>query len=115
VDRSASSLSRDNIKRSIIEFIEEDPKQQPTVEITKSTTHELEVFMKFSNIIEIHLNDMSCVLGRVKAEFIRLMTRRYGDAERASEALGDLVDDVKQFLLILKQTVVDFYSLGSFA
>ncbi len=71
--------------------------------------------MKFSNILEIHLNDATCVLGRIKAEFIKVMARKYSDAEVASAALGDFVDDVKQFLLLMKQGVVDYYGLASFA
>lgn len=71
--------------------------------------------MKFSNILEIHLNDSSYVLGRIKSEFIKVISRKYNDPEAASAALGDFVDDVKQFLLLMKQGVVDYYGLGSFA
>jgi hypothetical protein len=71
--------------------------------------------MKFSNILEIHLNDAACVLGRIKAEFIKVMGRKYSDPVAASVVLGDFVDDVKQFLLLMKQGVVDYYGLGSFA
>jgi hypothetical protein len=114
VDRCPSGLSRDNVRRSVIEFIDEGQSQTQS-QITKSTAHELEVFMKFSNILEIHLkNNSDCALGRVKGEFIKIMTRKYGNAETASGALNDLVDDVKQFLLILKQAVVDYYALPSF-
>lgn len=42
------------------------------------------------------------------------MGNKYGDALRASQNLMDFVDDIKQFLLILKQGVVDYYGLASF-
>lgn len=71
--------------------------------------------MKFSNILEIHLNDPTCVLGRVKIEFIKVMARKYNEPVVASGALGDFVDDIKQFLLLIKQGVVDYYGLASFA
>ena len=71
--------------------------------------------MKFSSILEIHLNDMSCILGRVKSEFIKLMVKKYGETAKEAAAVTNFVDDVTQFLIILKLGVMDYYSLSTFA
>lgn len=58
---------------------------------------------------------MSCILGRVKSEFIKLMIKKYGEASKEAATITDVVDDVTQFLIILKLGVMDYYNLASFA
>lgn len=70
--------------------------------------------MRFSSILEIHLNDMNCILGRVKSEFIKIMVKKYGETSKGT-TITDFVDDVTQFLIILKLGVMDYYNLSSFA
>ena len=71
--------------------------------------------MKFSNILEIHLNDYNHILGKVKYQYIKLIIKKYSDVQQASRRIEDFVDDIKQFLLILKLSIIDFYNLYSFA
>ena len=41
------------------------------------------------------------------------MNNKYSDASKAKD-IGDFVDDVTQFLILLKFGVIDYYSLQSF-
>lgn len=82
-------------------------------EVSKQAAKHLEAFLKFSMILEKHLADPQCVLGQIKRRFVEFIIRNYSDysAGRVSE----LVDSVNQFLKILKEAVIDYYNLNSFA
>jgi hypothetical protein len=43
------------------------------------------------------------------------MLRKYGDIQKTNMHINDFVDDVSQFLIILKFGVMDYYNLPSFA
>lgn len=43
--------------------------------------------MKFSNVLEIHLNDNNNILGKVKSEYIKLIIKKYSDIEQASRKI----------------------------
>lgn len=82
--------------------------------ISKSITVELNSFMKFSNIIERHLNDPNCVIGTIKHSFIKFMVLRYRDHSKIMLEVDDFVKNIKVFLSLLKETVNDYYNLNSF-
>jgi hypothetical protein len=84
-------------------------------EISRQTARDLEVFLKFSMILERHLGDINCMLGRIKRLFIVYMEKTHRDTVAASLRIGDFIDSIKQFLVILREAVIDFYNLGSFA
>lgn len=65
-------------------------------------------------LLERHLGDVGCMLGRVKRLFVLYMEKTYRDPEASSVRMGDFTDDIKQFLVVLREAVVDYYSLGSF-
>jgi hypothetical protein len=46
--------------------------EAPSLEqdVSKEAALELEIFLKFSNILERHLADLNCVLGRIKKTFV---------------------------------------------
>jgi len=41
--------------------------------------------------------------------------KNFGDVKESSEQIGDYVDSIKQFLMILREAVIDYYVLRSFA
>ena len=83
-------------------------------EISKQTAKDLEVFIKFSMILEKHLGDENCMLGRIMRLFIIFIEMNFNDAITASKNIQSLVDNVKQFLVILKEAVIGYYNLNSF-
>ena len=40
-------------------------------------TKELNIFMKFSNILERHFNDTKCIIGQIKNSFVKYMLNKY--------------------------------------
>ncbi len=83
-------------------------------EVTQQSARDLEVFLKFSMLLERHLGDVGCMLGRIKRLFVLYMEKTYRNPTAASERMGDFTDDIKQFLVVLREAVVDYYGLGSF-
>ena len=84
-------------------------------EISKQTAKDLEVFLKFSMILERHMADISCMLGRIKRLFIVYVEKTYRDPIATSQNIGNFVDNIKQFLMILKEAVIDYYNLNTYA
>ncbi len=109
--KSDSNISSSNVKKS---FIGLDDNEFSKEKVSKQTTHELQIFIKFCSILEIHFNNPSCILGKVKQEFIKIMSNKYGDLSKP-KIIGDFVDDICQFLILLKLGVMDYYHLSSFA
>jgi hypothetical protein len=66
-------------------------------------------------ILERHLSDQDCILARIRRLFLSHFEETYRDTEYAGLRAGDFVDDVKQFLVLLRESVFDFYNLASFA
>jgi len=48
------------------------------------------------------MNDLNCMLGRIKRLFILYIEKTFRDPIKTSLKIGYLVDHVKQFLNILK-------------
>lgn len=55
------------------------------------------------------------MLGRIKRLFIVYIEKTYRDTVAASLRMGDFTDNVKQFLVVLREAVIDYYDLASFA
>jgi hypothetical protein len=66
-------------------------------------------------ILERHLGDIDCMLGRIKRLFVVYMEKAFRDPVATSLKIGDFIDNVKQFLVVLREAVIDYYNLGSFA
>jgi hypothetical protein len=84
-------------------------------EISRQAARDIELFLKFSMILERHLGDSDCILARIRQVYLLHFEEAYRDAEKTSLRAGDFVDDVKQFLVLLREAVFDYYNLGSFA
>jgi len=84
-------------------------------DVSKETAFELELFLKFSNILERHLADTSCVLGRIKKVFVDFFEQNYRDSAAASKKLDYIIESVQQFLELLRDAVMDYYNLATFA
>lgn len=114
-DVQNSSCSKEGLRKSIISFVDDTLSSVigTDLSISKQHAHDLELFLRFSTILERHLGDKGCVLGRVKFAFISYVEGAFGDAEQAGEHIEDLVDSVKQFLVILREGVIDYYQLES--
>ena len=60
-------------------------------DISKETAFELEIFLKFSTILERHLADTSCILGCIKKQFVDFFEQHYRDSASASKQLDYII------------------------
>lgn len=65
-------------------------------------------------IIEKHFADTQCILFRLQKVFISYMKRFYSDPLLASRDIEVMTNQIKQFLILMRETVFDFYNLASF-
>ncbi len=54
------------------------------------------------------------MLGRIKRLFIVYIEKTYRNSVEASFKIGEYIDHIKQFLALLRETVIDYYNLTSF-
>lgn len=95
------------ISSSLQDTIAEQP-------ITRTTNYELDLFIKFTDILSKHLNDILCILGRIQRLFIVYIEKTYRVFSVSEERIGSLVDDINQYLELIKESVIDYYRLGIF-
>jgi hypothetical protein len=55
------------------------------------------------------------MLSMIKKGFVQFITNTYADPLTASQKIEELVDSINQFMTILKEAVIDYYNLNSFA
>lgn len=55
------------------------------------------------------------MLGRIMRLFIVFIEMNFKDPATASEHIDSFVDNIKQYLVILKEAVIGYYNLNSFA
>jgi hypothetical protein len=115
--KAMSVASKGSFRRSIISLIDDTISSVMGTEreITRQSARDLEIFLKLSMMLERHLGDVGCILGRIKRLFIVYIEKTFRDTAAASLRMGDFTDNVKQFLVILREAVVDYYSLGEWA
>lgn len=82
--------------------------------VTQTTQSELDLFIKFSDILSIHLRDIQCILGRLQRLFIVYIEKTYRVFTVSEARIISLVEDVNQFLLLMREAVTDYYRLGIF-
>ena len=85
---------------------------QETKEVPKRTAAELDMFMRFSGVVERHLGDMSCILGCIMEAFVHWFSRKYSEGQNLQPVT--LVRQAKNFVILLKETVIDYYQLHTF-
>ncbi len=66
-------------------------------------------------VIEKHFTDDKCILSRLQKVFISYMNRFYSDPKIASRDIEVMTNQIKQFLILMRETVFDYYNLASFA
>lgn len=54
------------------------------------------------------------MLGRIKRLFIVFVEKNYRDPVTTGCHIDELVDNIKQFIMVLKEAVYDYYHLSSF-
>jgi hypothetical protein len=86
----------------------------PDMEISKRNAKAVENFLTFSMIIEKHFADDKCILYRIQKVFISYMSRFYSDPKIASRDIEVMTNQIKQYLILIRDTVFDYYNLGSF-
>ena len=64
--------------------------------------------------IEKHFADEKCILYRIQKVFISYMSRFYSDPKIASRDIEAMTNQIKQFLILMRETVFDYYNLASF-
>ena len=76
------------------------------------------MFIRFTNMLERHLKDIFCILGGIQRYFIEYIQKTYQEVknmhEAACKAIKDLVNDVTQYLELLKESIFDYYNLKVF-
>jgi hypothetical protein len=55
------------------------------------------------------------MLSQIKKKFIDYVVRNFSDYSNAVHKISELVDSVNQLIKILKETIIDYYNLNSFA
>lgn len=98
VDDTISSLLRTEVK-----------------DISKYTSQCLEVFMHFSVIMESHLNNPQNILCRIKNCFIDSIIVSFTSKKVTEKLMESLINTTKQFLVVWKEAVHDFYNIHIFA
>lgn len=70
--KAMSVASKGSFRRSIISLIDDTitSVMGSEREITRQSARDLEIFLKLSMMLERHLSDVGCVLGRIKRLFI---------------------------------------------
>lgn len=66
-------------------------------------------------ILEKHLSDPKCVLAQIKKKFVEFIVRNFSDYSNAVQKMSELIDSINQFIKILKEAIIDYYNLNSFA
>lgn len=66
-------------------------------------------------VLEKHLGDINCMLGRIKRLFIVYIEKTFRDVIATSQRIEYFIDDIKQFLIILRESVIDYYNLSAFS
>jgi hypothetical protein len=66
-------------------------------------------------ILEKHFNDPNCIFSKIKHKFSNIIVKYYSEAGGPNVKIAELVDGINQFMTILKEAVIDFYNLNTFA
>lgn len=79
--KAISVASKGSFRRSVISLLDDTISSVMGAdrEVTQQSAHDLEVFLKFSMLLERHLGDVGCMLGRVKRLFVLYMEKTYRD------------------------------------
>ena len=55
------------------------------------------------------------MLSHIKKKFIDFICLNYSDPVYTSHRMAHLVDSINQFMVILKEAIIDYYYLSAFA
>jgi hypothetical protein len=66
-------------------------------------------------ILEKHLSDPRCMLAQIKKRFIDYVIRNFSDCTSGVSRMSELIDSVNQMVKILKEAIIDYYNINSFA
>lgn len=66
-------------------------------------------------ILEKHLSDPRCMLAQIKKRFIDYVVRNFSESNNAAGRMSELIDSVNQLVKILKEAIIDYYNINSFA
>ena len=117
VERQGSFSSRSGLRKSIMSFVDDTLSSVfgAEREISKQMANNLEVFLKFSMILEKHLNDPDSMLYHLKKKFMDHICLSHADSAATAQRMPHFVDSINQFMAIFKESVIDYYYLPSFA
>lgn len=71
-------------------------------EISRENAKDLEHFLKFTMILERHLNDPLSILCQMRRVFASYLEKHYSDPVQTSLRMADLTDSVRQFLVLFR-------------
>ena len=55
------------------------------------------------------------MLSQIKKKFIDYIVRNFSDFSNAISKMSELIDSINQMAKILKETLIDYYNLNTFA
>jgi hypothetical protein len=118
LERSPSiSSSKSGLRKSIMSCVDDTLSSVfgSEREVSRQAARDLEMFLKFSMILERQLGEPKCVLAQIKKKFVDYIVRNFSDYSNAAAKMSELIDSVNQLIKILKEAVIDYYNLNSFA
>lgn len=65
-------------------------------------------------IIEKHFNQPDCMFYHLKRKFIDFVCHSYYDPKVTAGKMGEFVDSINQFMMIIREAIFDYYNLNMF-
>lgn len=65
-------------------------------------------------IIEKHFNQPDCMFYHIKRKFIDFVCHSYYDSKVTAGKMGEFVDSINQFMMIIREAIFDYYNLNMF-
>ena len=86
----------------------------PDKEISKQNAKAVEIFLNFTMIVERHFADDKNILCRIHRSFVKHMKKYYSDPKISSRNIEFITTNIKQYEILIRETVYDYYNLLSF-
>lgn len=84
-------------------------------EISKQNAVGLEVFVHFTMLMENHFSNERSIISHIKRCFVSSIQKEFSNIKVTGKVMEDLINSIKQFLVILKEVVIDYYYIDSWA
>ena len=116
--RSSHHSAKSGLRDSIMTFVDDTMSSMfrgQEKEISKQSAQSLQVFIMFTVILEKHLTDPENKINHVISAFYHHLYRNFKKQFINSVDMEYLTNNIKVFLVLLREMVEDFYNTRSFA